>query len=208
MDKHVAVFREKESIEIALDVVRRLKEEAKSAYIDDPAPSSTRTCSVRSSWAPCSIRLKCACLGALHRTESRGAQFRTDFPERNDDEWLKHIDLTMNGDGPEICVFRRRRSPTGNRGELVRGTLFRTSMSDGEAGPREDLMATTRSSRRHKPEADDRGRQALLARLRGGPRPHPLGPRRSPPGQGPPRRLALPSGARAEPRSADPAASR
>ena len=36
---------------------------------------------------------ECACVGALHRTESRGAQYRTDFPERNDDEWLKHIDL-------------------------------------------------------------------------------------------------------------------
>jgi succinate dehydrogenase / fumarate reductase flavoprotein subunit len=45
---------------------------------------------------------ECACIGAQHRTESRGAQFRTDFPERNDDEWLKHIDLTMNGDGPEV----------------------------------------------------------------------------------------------------------
>ena len=38
-----------------------------------------------------------ACVGALHREESRGAQFRTDFPERNDDEWLKHIDLTLDG---------------------------------------------------------------------------------------------------------------
>ena len=45
---------------------------------------------------------ECACVGALHRTESRGAQYRTDFPERNDDEWLKHIDLRRNGDGPEI----------------------------------------------------------------------------------------------------------
>ena len=31
--------------------------------------------------------------------ESRGAQYRTDFPERNDDEWLKHIDLEADGDG-------------------------------------------------------------------------------------------------------------
>ncbi|MCW3995767.1 MAG: succinate dehydrogenase flavoprotein subunit [Candidatus Bathyarchaeota archaeon] len=27
---------------------------------------------------------------ALKRTESRGAHFRSDFPERNDEEWLKH----------------------------------------------------------------------------------------------------------------------
>jgi succinate dehydrogenase / fumarate reductase flavoprotein subunit len=37
-------------------------------------------------------------VGAQERKESRGAQFRTDFPERNDDEWLKHIDVTVNGD--------------------------------------------------------------------------------------------------------------
>ena len=37
---------------------------------------------------------ECTCVGALHRTESRGAQFRTDYPERNDEEWLKHIDLS------------------------------------------------------------------------------------------------------------------
>ena len=33
-------------------------------------------------------------VGAEVRKESRGAQFRTDFPERNDGEWLKHIDLS------------------------------------------------------------------------------------------------------------------
>ena len=48
---------------------------------------------------------ECIVLGALERKESRGAQFRIDFPERNDDEWLKHIDLSRNGGG-------RRRSPT------------------------------------------------------------------------------------------------
>ena len=41
-------------------------------------------------------------VGALERTESRGAQFRTDFPERNDEEWLKHIDISWDGDGPTV----------------------------------------------------------------------------------------------------------
>ena len=36
---------------------------------------------------------ECIVVAALERKESRGAQFRTDFPKRNDDEWLKHIDL-------------------------------------------------------------------------------------------------------------------
>jgi succinate dehydrogenase / fumarate reductase flavoprotein subunit len=37
-------------------------------------------------------------VAALERKESRGAQFRTDFPERKDEEWLKHIDVSVNGD--------------------------------------------------------------------------------------------------------------
>jgi succinate dehydrogenase / fumarate reductase flavoprotein subunit len=45
---------------------------------------------------------ECIVIGALERKESRGAQFRLDFPERKDDEWLKHIDLTLDGDGPKV----------------------------------------------------------------------------------------------------------
>ncbi len=41
-------------------------------------------------------------VSALERRESRGAHFRTDFPERDDEEWLKHIDLTISEDGPEV----------------------------------------------------------------------------------------------------------
>jgi succinate dehydrogenase / fumarate reductase flavoprotein subunit len=42
-------------------------------------------------------------VAAIERKESRGAQFRTDYPERDDDEWLKHINLTRGDDGsPEI----------------------------------------------------------------------------------------------------------
>jgi succinate dehydrogenase / fumarate reductase flavoprotein subunit len=46
---------------------------------------------------------ECTVVAAIERKESRGAQFRTDFPERNDDMWLKHIDLSRNGDAtPQI----------------------------------------------------------------------------------------------------------
>ena len=40
---------------------------------------------------------ECIVVAALERKESRGAQFRLDFPERDDGEWLKHIDLSING---------------------------------------------------------------------------------------------------------------
>jgi succinate dehydrogenase / fumarate reductase, flavoprotein subunit len=42
-------------------------------------------------------------VGALERKESRGAQWRLDFPGRNDSEWLKHIDISLNGgDAPLV----------------------------------------------------------------------------------------------------------
>jgi len=39
---------------------------------------------------------------ALARTESRGAHFREDFPERDDTEWLKHSFAFQAEGGPEI----------------------------------------------------------------------------------------------------------
>ena len=61
------------------------------------ARSSTRTCWARSSSPTCSTAPSASSSAALERKESRGAQFRTDFPKRNDDEWLKHIDISLNG---------------------------------------------------------------------------------------------------------------
>ncbi len=35
-----------------------------------------------------------------------GAQFRTDYPERNDEEWLKHIDITLGDERPRSATRR------------------------------------------------------------------------------------------------------
>jgi succinate dehydrogenase / fumarate reductase, flavoprotein subunit len=102
MDGHVAVFRSAEGLDTALETVRRLKEEAQSCYIDDKGSIFNQDVLGA---LELGYMLDCAegtCVAAIHRTESRGAQFRTDFPERNDEEWLKHIDLTRTDDGPEI----------------------------------------------------------------------------------------------------------
>jgi succinate dehydrogenase / fumarate reductase flavoprotein subunit len=102
MDKHVAVFRDAEGIQTALDTVRRLKEEAASAYIDDRGSVFNQDVLGALELGYMLDCAECSCVGALHRTESRGAQYRTDFPERNDEEWLKHICLSQDTDGPEI----------------------------------------------------------------------------------------------------------
>ncbi|MBE3594275.1 MAG: succinate dehydrogenase flavoprotein subunit [Candidatus Carbobacillus altaicus] len=41
-------------------------------------------------------------LGALNRNESRGAHYKPDFPNRNDEEWLKTTKASWTSDGPKF----------------------------------------------------------------------------------------------------------
>ena len=40
--------------------------------------------------------------GALERKESRGAHTRLDYPDRDDENWMKHILLSYTADGPKL----------------------------------------------------------------------------------------------------------
>jgi succinate dehydrogenase / fumarate reductase, flavoprotein subunit len=102
MDAKVAVFRDAEGLNEALETVKRLKEEWESCYIDDKSTIFNQDVLAAIELSYMLDCAECTCVAAIHRTESRGAQFRTDFPERNDEEWLKHIDLTRADDAPEI----------------------------------------------------------------------------------------------------------
>jgi succinate dehydrogenase / fumarate reductase flavoprotein subunit len=103
MNRHVAVFRDEAGLREALEVVGRLKEEERTAYIDDRGTVFNQDVLGA---IELGYMLDCAeaiVVAAIERKESRGAQFRTDYPERNDDVWLKHIDLSRNGDeAPQI----------------------------------------------------------------------------------------------------------
>jgi succinate dehydrogenase / fumarate reductase flavoprotein subunit len=102
MDKHVAVFRDEVGLIEALETVRRLKEEAETAWVDDKGSVFNQDVLGALELHFMLENAEPIVLAALERKESRGAQFRTDYPERNDDEWLKHI-VVMNEDG-EPCI--------------------------------------------------------------------------------------------------------
>jgi succinate dehydrogenase / fumarate reductase, flavoprotein subunit len=103
MNQHVAVYRDQEGLEQALAVVRRLQEESERAYIDDHGTVFNQDALGA---LELGYMLDCAeatVVAAIERKESRGAQFRTDFPERDDEQWLKHIDITRGADGtPQV----------------------------------------------------------------------------------------------------------
>jgi succinate dehydrogenase / fumarate reductase flavoprotein subunit len=103
MNRNVAVFRDEAGLRHAHEVVRRLKEEAETAYIDDRGTVFNQDVLGAIELGYMLDTAEATVVAAIERKESRGAQFRTDYPERNDEVWLKHIDIGRNGDDvPEV----------------------------------------------------------------------------------------------------------
>ncbi len=102
MDKNVAVFRDEDGLGEALEVVKRLQEEAKTVATDDKGTIFNQDVLGALELGFMLDNAEAIVMGALERKESRGAQYRTDFPERNDDDWLRHITVTHNGSDGEV----------------------------------------------------------------------------------------------------------
>jgi succinate dehydrogenase / fumarate reductase flavoprotein subunit len=100
MNEKCAVFRDEAGLTEAHEVIQRLKEEAATAAIDDRGTVFNQDVLGAIELGYMLDTAECIVVAALERKESRGAQFRLDFPKRDDDEWLKHITLSRNG-GPE-----------------------------------------------------------------------------------------------------------
>ena len=103
MNRYCAVFRDEAGLYQAHEIVRRLKEEAQHAYVDDRGTVFNQDVLGA---IELGYMLDCAetiVVAALERKESRGAQFRTDYPDRDDEQWLKHIDITINANAePQV----------------------------------------------------------------------------------------------------------
>jgi succinate dehydrogenase / fumarate reductase flavoprotein subunit len=102
MDRYVAVFRDEDGLHTALEAVRRLKDEATDVAIDDKGSVFNQDVLGALELQFMLDNAEAIVISAIERKESRGAQYRTDFPERNDDDWLKHINVSANGSEPEI----------------------------------------------------------------------------------------------------------
>ena len=102
MNRNVAVFRTREGIEETIQELQDLKDRYESV----PVHNKGRVFNTDLVFAlELGFMLDCAeaiAVSALERRESRGAQFRTDYPARDDDNWLKHIVVTKGELGPEL----------------------------------------------------------------------------------------------------------
>ncbi|MGI8414462.1 MAG: FAD-dependent oxidoreductase [Solirubrobacteraceae bacterium] len=98
MNQYCAVFRDAEGLAKAHEVIRALKEQAPKASIDDRGQVFNQDVIAAIELSYMLDVAETIVVAAQERKESRGAQFRTDFPERNDKDWLKHVDISVDGD--------------------------------------------------------------------------------------------------------------
>ena len=102
MNEHLAVFRDQQGMEAALSRVGELRERFSNVVVSDKGKTFNTNLLFT---LELSFMIDCAesvIFSALERKESRGAHFRTDMSERDDENWLKHILVKKTDEGPEI----------------------------------------------------------------------------------------------------------
>ncbi len=102
MTEGIGVFRDQDSMERAEAAVRKSREQFTNVSVQDKG----KTFNTDLMFAlELDYMIDCAeaiCAGALARKESRGAHFRTDITERDDENWLKHTLVYQSEDGPRV----------------------------------------------------------------------------------------------------------
>jgi len=102
MNDYVAVFRTTEGMEIARNKLQELKQRYQSVPVQDKG----RIFNTNIIFAlELGFMLDCAesiIISALERKESRGAHFMPEYPQRDDENWMKHITVQHAQDGPRL----------------------------------------------------------------------------------------------------------
>ena len=102
MNQHLAVFREQNGMESALQDLRGLRERYNRVAVADKGKTFNTNLLFT---LELGFMLDCAeavALSAIERKESRGAHTRIDAPDRDDDHWLRHILVRHTEDGPQV----------------------------------------------------------------------------------------------------------
>jgi succinate dehydrogenase / fumarate reductase flavoprotein subunit len=107
MSENVFIFRNDAELTKAVAGLRDVREAAKTMTVMDKSKTfNTDLTGLLETEFLIDIAQPIA-LGALNRTESRGAQARTDFPERDDEKWMVHT-LMHHTDGDPTPDYSRK----------------------------------------------------------------------------------------------------
>ena len=100
MQKNCGIFRSEKQLREQSEIIRELKERFKNVRVEDKGKSFNMELVEFLELKSLLEFSELIVAGALARTESRGAHYRTDYPERDDAEWLKHSLAKMGPAGP------------------------------------------------------------------------------------------------------------
>jgi succinate dehydrogenase/fumarate reductase flavoprotein subunit len=107
MSDNVFIFRSEKELSKAVAALREVREAAKTMTVMDKSKTfNTDLTGLLETEFLSDIAMPIA-LGALNRTESRGAQARTDYPERDDEKWLVHTLMNYTGGDPKPDYSRK-----------------------------------------------------------------------------------------------------
>ncbi|MBB3131679.1 succinate dehydrogenase / fumarate reductase flavoprotein subunit [Paenibacillus rhizosphaerae] len=102
MTANMTVVRYNKKLEETIGKIKELKQRYKNINVNDTSrwnnPGASFT---RQLWNMLELA-EAMTLGALLRNESRGAHYKPEFPDRNDEEFLKTTKATWTPDGPQI----------------------------------------------------------------------------------------------------------
>lgn len=106
MMENVGVFRDQEKMTKALNDVSELIARFKNARVMDTSRRFNTDVLAALETEHLLSFSEVIVAGGLARTESRGAHYRTDFPKRDDENWMKHTLAHKNGDDVPVLSYK------------------------------------------------------------------------------------------------------
>jgi succinate dehydrogenase / fumarate reductase flavoprotein subunit len=102
MFENVTVIRYNDRLKKTDEKLQELMDRWRKIGLDDAGRYGNRTVTfVRQLWNMLHLA-RVITLGALRRNESRGAHYKPEFPERDDENWLKTTLARYTPEGPEF----------------------------------------------------------------------------------------------------------
>jgi succinate dehydrogenase / fumarate reductase flavoprotein subunit len=105
MNENVGMFRSPERLEKQMGILKELRARYEKVGIEDKGKVFNTDLLFH---IELGYMLDCAemiVVSAIERKESRGAHTRLDYPNRDDENWLKHIVLTRQPDGSQKMSY-------------------------------------------------------------------------------------------------------
>ena len=106
MKEHFGVFRDESGMREGIEKIESVKKRAEDVYVADKGSIFNTNLLFT---LELGFMLECAesiAVSAATRTESRGAHTRTDLPDRDDANWLKHILVSQDEDGEQELSYK------------------------------------------------------------------------------------------------------